>query len=66
MLPRGKHIEGLCEYVNIIGIHGALITSNLATLHELQSIYSAKDAYDLFELLSVNRYNERIINGNSN
>ena len=38
----------------------------MVTLNELQTVYSAEDAYDLYEILSVNKYNERLIHGNRN
>lgn len=43
-------------------IIGALISAKLATLHELQTVYSLEDAYNLLELLIVDRFNERVLN----
>lgn len=37
---------------------GVLITRRLATLYELQTIYSFDDAVDLYEIVAVNNYNE--------
>ena len=37
---------------------GALVSAKLATLHELQTIYGTADAYDLVEVLAVDRTNE--------
>lgn len=49
-------------YSNISSICGALISAKLATLHELQTVYSLEDALDLIEILSVDNYNQRKIN----
>lgn len=43
-------------------IIGALISAKLATLYELQTVYSLEDAYNLLELLIVDRFNERALN----
>ena len=37
---------------------GVIITRRLATLHELQTVYSIDDAVDLYEIAAVNNYNE--------
>ena len=37
---------------------GVIITRQLATLYELQTIYSLDDAADLYEIAAVNNYNE--------
>jgi hypothetical protein len=37
------------------------VTRRLATLHELQTIYSLEDLYDLMEIASVEAYNRRLI-----
>ena len=38
-----------------------LVTNQLASLQELQTVYGVQDAYDLLEILIVNRYNENRI-----
>ncbi|MGX2974497.1 hypothetical protein ACWIUH_05875 [Ursidibacter arcticus] len=38
---------------------GAVVSSKLATLHELQTIYGLEDALDLIEVSSVDAYNHR-------
>ena len=40
---------------------GRLISSKLATLKELQTDYSLEDAYNLFEVLTVDNYNDQLI-----
>jgi hypothetical protein len=37
---------------------GVIITRRLATLYELQAVYSIDDAVDLYEIAAVNNYNE--------
>lgn len=37
---------------------GVIISRKLATLHELQTIYSIDDALTLYEIAAVNAYNE--------
>lgn len=37
---------------------GELITSKICTLHELQTVYSYEDALNLWEIVSVNAYND--------
>lgn len=41
---------------------GALISNKLATLHELDTVYSAEDAYLLLEVLTVDAHNRRVVN----
>ena len=36
------------------------MSSKLATLHELQTVYGIKDLYDLLEVLAVDNYNRMI------
>ena len=37
---------------------GVIISRRLATLYELQTVYSLDDAADLYEIAAVNNYNE--------
>ena len=37
------------------------MSRGLATLYELQTVYGAQDAYDLYEIISVDNQNERIM-----
>lgn len=34
----------------------------MATLHELDTVYGAKDLYDMLEVLAVDSHNERVLN----
>ena len=45
-------------YVNIGGLIGTLIANKVATLYELQTVYSLKDAMDMYEAIAVPKYNE--------
>lgn len=35
-----------------------IVSYRLATLHELQTVYSLEDALDLLEVISVDSYNQ--------
>ena len=35
---------------------GSLVTGGMATLHELQTVYSLRDAYELNEILTLKNY----------
>jgi hypothetical protein len=48
----------LIEYPTVSGLLGVIITRRLATLYELQTVYSIDDAVDLYEIAAVNNYNE--------
>nr|WP_277607401.1 transcription elongation factor GreA [Klebsiella pneumoniae] len=39
-----------------------VISSGLATLHELDTVYGIEDLWFLLEVLQVDRHNEAIIN----
>lgn len=38
---------------------GAVISHRLATLHELETIYSYEDMLDMYEILHINNLNEQ-------
>ena len=42
-----------------------VITKRLATLNELQTIYSIEDLYILYDIIETNNMNEEKANGNS-
>lgn len=50
------------EYPNVGPLIGAVVSSGLATLSELQTIYGTEDAYDILEIASVNAHNRRVLN----
>lgn len=37
------------------------MSSELATLHELQTVYGMEDAYDLLEVIAVDAHNRRVV-----
>ncbi|MDR1396859.1 MAG: hypothetical protein LBJ14_03930 [Desulfarculales bacterium] len=42
------------------GLIGALVIRRLASLHELQTVYSYEDALNMAEIITVQNYNEWI------
>jgi hypothetical protein len=46
------------EFPNVDPLIGAIVASGKATLNELKTVYTLEDAYDLFEIVSVTKYNE--------
>ncbi|UOO77924.1 hypothetical protein LVJ85_05540 [Neisseria sp. Dent CA1/247] len=46
------------EYINLSAIIGGLVSSRICTLYELQSVYSLEDALNLWEVLSIDGYNQ--------
>jgi hypothetical protein len=36
------------------------VSSRLATLHELETVYGTEDLYDLIEVLTVDAYNQHL------
>ena len=41
---------------------GTIVSSKLATLNELQTIYGVRDLYDMLEVVAVDRYNTALMN----
>ena len=37
-----------------------MISSKLATLHELQTVYGTEDLYNLLEIVAVDNYNQML------
>jgi len=37
-----------------------IVSRRHATLHELQTVYSLEDAYDMLEVIRVDNHNERV------
>ena len=44
--------------MNIPAIIGTLISRGKATLHELETVYSVRDAYMMLEIIAVDDYNQ--------
>lgn len=50
------------EYANVPPIIGAAISHKVATLHEMQTVYSIADVYDLLEIVNVDAHNQKLLN----
>ena len=46
------------DFQNIDHFIGAIVANGKATLHELKTIYSLEDAFLMWEVIAVTRYNE--------
>lgn len=51
----------MIDYPTMDSIIGVVISKRLATLIDLQTIYSLDDLYDLCEIALVNNYNESLL-----
>lgn len=40
---------------------GTLVSSKIATLHELQTVYGSLDAHNLLEIVMIDAHNERTL-----
>ena len=49
------------DYENVPGHIGAIISNKLATLNELDTIYSTEDVYDMIEIIAVDAFNSKIL-----
>lgn len=45
------------EYANVPPMIGTLISSKMANLHELDTVYGTQDAYDLLEIVTIDAHN---------
>jgi len=46
------------DFKNVDGFIGAIVSSGKATLNELKTIYTLEEAFDLWEIIAVTKYNE--------
>ena len=51
----------MIQYPTVSGIVGVIISRGMATLFELQEVYSWEDAYNMYEVILVNNYNESLL-----
>ena len=51
----------MIQYPTVPGIVGVVISKGMATLFELQTVYSLDDLYDMYEVILVNNYNESLL-----
>ena len=50
----------MIEYPSVPALLGVVVSRKLATLNELQVLYSYEDLWDLYEIVLVNAYNESV------
>lgn len=49
----------MVDYVNLPPLCGMIVSSGLATLTELQSVYGVMDAFNISEVIAVDAFNRR-------
>lgn len=59
-----EYLVGTIDYQRIEPLFGMIISSKMATLSELQTIYSMDDVYTLYDIVCTDNYNSFIINKN--
>ena len=59
--PNGDSHQYL-QYKNIPQSIGAVVSSRMASLHDLQTIHGMEDVYDMIEVLNVDNHNQNIAN----
>lgn len=57
----GGGVVGLADYVNIPKTIATVISSRLATLIELDTVYGVEDLWRLLEVITVDSYNEMVV-----
>lgn len=50
----------MIEYPSVDSLVGVAISHKMATLHELETVYSLDDLVDLCEVALVNNYNQSV------
>lgn len=56
-----KNEHKMISHANFSNILGAVINAKLASLKDMQEFYSMSDAYDLYEIITVDSYNARLL-----
>ena len=51
----------MIEYPTVNGFVGVVISQHMATLHELETVYSYDDMLDMVEVIAVNNYNQSLM-----
>src|SRR6478736_4422745 len=59
-LRRVRQESPSVDFQNVDGFLGAILAEDKATLNELRTIYDLEDAFDLWEVIMVTRYNEHL------
>ncbi len=62
----GGYIGGLIEYQNLTSVISILLSRRMAKLHELDTVYSVKDAYDMLEVIMIDDYNKGVVDADNN
>ena len=58
---RGYRAEGpSVDYQNLDGFIGAILADRQATLRELMTAYDLEDAFVMYEVIAVTRFNEHL------
>lgn len=58
----GDSVVGLADYVNIPKAIATVVSSKLATLYELDTVYGTEDLWRLLEIITVDNYNRMVVN----
>lgn len=58
----GGDVTGLTDYVNVPKTIATVVSSRLATLYELDSVYGVEDMWRLLEIITVDNYNRMVVN----
>ena len=53
----GRGRGGGLDYLNLTQTIGALVSSRICTLHELQTVYGLEDAFNLLEVVNTDAFN---------
>jgi hypothetical protein len=48
--------------VNVPKMLATVVSRGLSTLHELDTVYSTQDLYDMLEIIAVDSHNQYILN----
>jgi hypothetical protein len=58
----GSDVVGLVKYENVPSTIATVVSSKLATLIELDTVYGTEDLWRLLEINTVENYNQMVIN----
>ena len=58
----GSTVVGLVNYENVPATIATIVSSKLATLYELDTVYGTEDLWRLLEINTVDNYNQMVIN----
>jgi len=58
----GSDVVGLVKYENVPSTIATVVSSKLATLYELDTLYGTEDLWRMLEINTVESYNQMVIN----